>query len=166
MIAYEESAAVDQTNNPYHVPPAPGADTAPRYPPKLANAVARLKESACPGATHWVYMLAYARRGVFYIDMARSHSEIHAFCTGNQNEQRHMLGQRQLKPLRLVLTEAFVLEADAKRRCAELQAMPHAWQRRLVDQANPEWLDLDALVIGFPWVCCVEEDGLAKFSAM
>ena len=113
-----------------------------------------------------MYVLAYARRGVFYIDVARSHKEIFTFCMDNQNEQQRTLGKRQWKPLRLVLSEAFVSDADAQRRCAELRAMPHAWQRRMVDEANPEWLDLDQLIIGFPWVSCVQEDGLAPFSAM
>lgn len=157
---------MDQTNNPYYVPPESEEDNAARYPPKLASALAQMKESPCPGATHWVYVLAYARCGDFYIDVARSHKDIREVCFGNQDEQRRVLGERQWKPLRLVLTEAFVSETDAGRRYAELRAMPHAWLRRLVDEANPEWLDLDQLVIGFPWACRVGEHGLTPFASM
>lgn len=157
---------MDQTANPYCQPTESEEDAATRYPPKLANALARMKASRCPGATHWVYILAYARRGDFYINVARNHKEIYEFCFGNQDEQRRILGERQCKPLRLVLTEAFASAAEARRRCAELRAMPQVWQRRMVDDANPEWLDLDQLIIGFPWVSCVREDGLAPFAPM
>jgi predicted GIY-YIG superfamily endonuclease len=157
---------VDQTANPYCQPTESEEEAATRYPPKLADALARMKARPCPGTTHWVYVLAYARRGTFYIDVACSHKDIYAFCFENQEQQRRMLGERQWKPLRLVLTEAFVSAADARLRCAELRAMPHVWQRRMVDEANPEWLDLDQLIIGFPWVCSVGEDGLAPFAPM
>lgn len=157
---------MDQTNNPYYIQPGSEEDTAAWFPPKLADALARMKEVPCPGATHWVYLLAYARSGDFYIDVACSLSEICLFCYRNRDEQLHMLGERQCKPLRLVLTEAFVSEAEARRRCAELRAMPHAWQRRVVDDANPEWLDLDHLIIGFPWVGSVGEHGLTSFASM
>jgi predicted GIY-YIG superfamily endonuclease len=157
---------VDHSSNPYYQPTESEEDPVLRYPPKLADALARMKEQFCPGATHWVYVAAYARRGDFYIDVARNHKEMYAFCFENQEQQRRRLGERQWKPLRLVLMEAFVSQADARRRVAELRAMPHAWQRRIVDEANPEWLDLDQLIVGFPWVCCVGEDGLASFSSM
>jgi predicted GIY-YIG superfamily endonuclease len=167
MDHIQGKAVVDQTKNPYYTPLEADADITTRYPAKLEDAVARMKQTApCPGATHWVYVLAYARSGVFYIDVAARHSDINEFCYANQDEQLRVLGEQQQKPLRLVLTEAFVSEADAQRRCDELRAMPHAWQRRLVDEANPEWLDLDQLLIGLPWVCHVGEDGLALFASM
>jgi predicted GIY-YIG superfamily endonuclease len=157
---------VDHSSNPYYQPTESEEDPALRYPPKLADALARMKEHPCPGAMYWVYVAAYARSGDFYIDVARSHKDMYAFCFQNQEQQRRRLGERQCKPLRLVLTEAFLSEAEARRRCLELRAMPHAWQRRIVDDANPEWLDLDQLIVGFPWVCRVGEDGLAPFSPM
>lgn len=41
-------------------------------------------------------------------------------------------------------------EEVAYQRCAEIKAMPHAWQRRMVDRFNPQWLSMANELIAFP----------------
>jgi hypothetical protein len=47
LIASEENTAVDQTANPYCQPTESEEDAATRYPPKLADALARMKARPC-----------------------------------------------------------------------------------------------------------------------
>lgn len=40
--------------------------------------------------------------------------------------------------------------AAAQARANEIRRWTHAWQRRLVETLNPQWLDLAAYALGFP----------------
>lgn len=132
-------------------------------PIPLVNVRHRVAHAMSAGHTHLAYLLAFARRADFYIGTARDHQEIHALCLANHQQQEHLYGQRQVKPLRPVWLEGFHSEADAMRRCDALRALPHAWQRRVVDGFNPEWIDLDHVITEFPFPFCVREQGAAPF---
>ena len=150
------------TFNPYYTP----QPARPRTPSEHAKArmLNRLAARSQPGSACLVYLLAHARRADYYIDVARDFPEIHRFALDNCDLQLRLFGTKQAARLRLVWCEAFSDEAEARQRCAEVRALPHAWQRRLVDQFNPDWLDLDELMIGFPWLNCVGERGLIPFA--
>lgn len=150
------------TFNPYYTP----SPARPRTPTDQAKArmLDRLASRSQPDSICLVYLLAHARRADYYIDVARDFAEIHRFALDNCDQQLRLFGTKQAARLRLVWCEAFADEAAARQRCAEVRALPHAWQRRVVDQFNPDWLDLDELMIGFPWLCCVGERGLTPFA--
>lgn len=135
-------------------------------PSELAQSqmLARLAERQHPDSTHIVYVLSHARRAACYIDIAREYLDILGVASDNLNRQLHLLGEPQASRLRLVWLEEFRDEAEARRRLAELRALPHAWQRRLIDQFNPEWLDLEELQMGFPFLRSVGEDGATPFT--
>ena len=40
-------------------------------------------------------------------------------------------------------------EVSVQLRCAEIKRMPHAWQRRIVDRLNPQWLSMANELIAF-----------------
>jgi predicted GIY-YIG superfamily endonuclease len=150
------------TFNPYYTPsPARPCTPTDRAKSRMLD---RLAARSQPDSAHLVYLLAHARRADYYIDVARDFAEIHRFALDNCDRQLRLFGTKQAARLRLVWCEAFGDEAAARQRCAEVRALPHAWQRRLVDQFNPDWLDLDELMIGYPWLCCVGERGLTPFA--
>jgi predicted GIY-YIG superfamily endonuclease len=135
-------------------------------PGELAQSqmLARLAERQHPDSTHIVYVLSHARRAACYIDIARDYPDILGVASDNLNRQLRLFGEPQANRLRLVWLEEFHDEVGARHRLAELRALPHAWQRRLIDQFNPEWLDLEELRMGFPFLRSVREDGATPFT--
>jgi predicted GIY-YIG superfamily endonuclease len=148
--------------NPYYTPMQ--ATPCSPFEQAKAHMLDRLSSHGRPDSTHITYLLAHARRATYYISVARDYREVYRFTRENCDQQRRHLGDRQTSRLRLVWCDEFHDEAEARQRCTELRALPHAWQRRLVDQFNPDWLDLDELLIGFPWLSCVGECGPTPFT--
>jgi putative endonuclease len=109
------------------------------------------------------YLMAYAKRKEFYIDCTRDFDSIWSAKSAIHLEQERTLGKDNMKPLLIVWYESFSSEAQARARCAEIKAMPHAWQRRLVDSSNPDWVDLWDEVTGYPFAAYrVDEEGLVR----
>jgi predicted GIY-YIG superfamily endonuclease len=150
------------THNPYERAIS-DEQTRALNPIPLVNMRSQVAQVMDAGHTHLAYLLALARREDFYIGAACEHQEIYALCLANHQQQEGMYGQRQVKPLRLVWLEAFDTEVDALRRCDALRALPHAWQRRVVDAFNPEWIDLDHVITEYPFPFCVHEFGAGPF---
>ncbi len=134
--------------------------------PRLTQTMTQIEPRLCLDATITVYILAYARDGLFYIDVAREYGEIHAARMHLHALHEYHYGPAHLIPLMLVVMEPFEDEATAMRRCAELRAMPQGWQRRVIDAQNPAWLGLDALAIGSVSVCRVGEYGVIPCGAL
>jgi putative endonuclease len=53
-------------------------------------------------------------------------------------------------PCRLVWYEYHQNVRDAMLRLLEIRAFPRAWRMQLVESLNPQWYQLDAMMIGFP----------------
>jgi predicted GIY-YIG superfamily endonuclease len=153
---------MDPTSNPY-IRSAADEATHTQEPAALVTMRHQVSQALGAGDRYLVYLLAFARRADFYVGVARDLRAIYAVCSANHCQQDALYGRRQAKPLRLVWLEGFASEADALRRCHTLRALPHAWQRRVVDAFNPEWIDLDHAVTGFPFTLCVHEHGAVPF---
>jgi putative endonuclease len=143
--------------NRLHAKVSPGAAYA------LRQLDLRIDEQIMAGRSHWVYLLAFARRETFYIDLTDEPKSIYGKCTESIEAQAKVVGVERVKPLRLVWFQTFDDAAAAQARVDELKATPHAWQRQLVDQFNPDWINLDDYMIGFPYLWCVGERGSVLF---
>lgn len=135
-------------------------------PPRLQQAMTQTKAQLCLDATITVYLLAYARSGAFYIDVAHRHGEIHSKRMDLYAIQEQRFAPEQLTPLLLVAIEPFDEATEAWARCAALRAMPQLWQRQIIDARNPDWLDLDALIIGFPYISGIGERSIVSHPAL
>ncbi|WP_029221272.1 endonuclease [Xanthomonas cassavae] len=99
---------------------------------------------------HVVYLLAHARRDAFYIDVASDLAAVTGQCRHLMAQQEATLPRRQVMPLLLVWFEVQNDPAAARARANAIRRWTHAWQRRLVETLNPQWLDLDGYACGFP----------------
>jgi putative endonuclease len=65
----------------------------------------------------------------------------------------------------LVWFEPATDDASATARAKHIRSLPHAWQRRLVDTFNHDWLDLYPYRVGMPlqYINTVGEHGLIKY---
>jgi predicted GIY-YIG superfamily endonuclease len=98
---------------------------------------------------HRVYLLAHSRREAFYIAVASGTAEYKAAWQG-VNAMMSRVPECYRRRPKMVWMEDHATRDEADRRCTEIRALPHAWQRRLVEQKNPAWDDLEALETGFP----------------
>lgn len=95
------------------------------------------------------YILAYARNQTYYVDAATCVREAHLFS-------RRLIQERQARGE--VIREAAVLVwfeqcptlEEAQARAGQVRQWPLRWQRRLVEQLNPQWVCLIDLMDGLP----------------
>lgn len=125
----------------------------------------QLRGQPLPEAVAIVYVLAYARQRRFFVDVAEDVVEANDIRHRIERAQLRQSGKRGLTPLYWVYAECHPSEASAQQRCAEIKAMPHAWQRRIIDRFNPQWLSMANELIAFP--CsrdAVGEEGIVELS--
>ena len=87
-----------------------------------------------------VYILASQRNGTLYIGVTRSlgqRLEQHRAGTGSQFTRRYSV-------TRLVYAETFDRAEDAIAREKQLKGWNRAWKLKLIEAANPHWLELSA----------------------
>ncbi len=113
-----------------------------------------LRGTPLPEPEAVVYMLAYARARPYYVNVASqtifSSSLLNAYENRNAiyRIQKRRYGQHQQTPLYLVYFECHASYDAALARCAEIWAMPHVWQRNLIERFNSEWLNvIDELIV-------------------
>lgn len=115
----------------------------------------RLRGRPLPEPEAIVYMLAYARARPLYIDVASkacSGSLMNAYAhrNGIYRLQKRRYGQARETPLYLVCFECHASYDAAVARCAHIWAMPHVWQRSLIERFNGAWLNVIDELIAFP----------------
>lgn len=124
-----------------------------------------LRGQPLPEAAAIVYVLAFARRQTFYIDVAEDIADAYVFKYLIDRAQQRQYGKNGVTPLYCVYVECHASEDSAQQRCAEIKAMPHAWQRRMIDRFNAEWLSVANELIAFPCsIDCIGEQGLVMLS--
>lgn len=109
-----------------------------------------LRGQPLPDAEAIVYVLAYARQRRLFVDVAQDVVEANDIRHRIERAQLRQSGKRGLTPLYWVYAECHASEDAAYQRCAEIRAMPHAWQRRMIDYFNPAWLSMANELIAFP----------------
>lgn len=109
-----------------------------------------LRGRPLPDAEAMVYVLAYARQRKLFVDVARDVMEANDIRHRFERAQLRQSGKHGLTPLYWVYAECHASEDAAHQRCAEIKAMPHAWQRRIIDHFNPAWLSMANELIAFP----------------
>ncbi len=113
-----------------------------------------------------VYLLAFARGRPYYVNAATSLVNAYANRNGIYRIQKRRYGQHQQTPLYLVYFECHANYDAAVARCAQLWAMPHVWQRNLIEHFNGEWLNVIDELIAFPCSThCIGEEGLEPLHA-
>lgn len=110
----------------------------------------QLRGRPLPDVEAIVYVLAYARQRKLFVDVAQDVVEANDIRHRIERAQLRQSGKRGLTPLYWVYAECHASEDAAYQRCAEIRAMPHAWQRRIVDRFNPKWLSMANELIAFP----------------
>jgi predicted GIY-YIG superfamily endonuclease len=121
----------------------------------------RLRGRPLPDAEAIVYVLAFARRHTFYVDVAKDIGDAIAVKYRIDRAQRRQSGKRGVTPLYCVYIECHASEDAARQCCAAIKALPHAWQRCIIDRFNPAWLSMANELIAFP--CsrdAIGEDGV------
>lgn len=111
----------------------------------------RLRGQPLPDAEAIVYVLAYARQRKLFVDVAQDVVEANDVRHRIERAQLRQSGKRGLTPLFWVYAECHASEDAAYARCAEIKAMSHAWQRRIIDRFNPAWLSMANELIAFPY---------------
>lgn len=112
-----------------------------------------------------VYVLAYARARPYYVNVASNLVNAYANRNGIYRIQKRRYGQDRETPLYLVYFECHASYDAAVARCAHIWAMPHVWQRNLIDRFNDEWLNVIDELIAFPCsIDCIGEQGLVPLS--
>lgn len=122
----------------------------------------QLRGQPLPDAEAIVYVLAYARQRKLFVDVAQDVVEANDIRCRIERAQLRESGKRGLTPLYWVYAECHASEEAAYQRCAEIRAMPHAWQRRIVDRFNPQWLSLANELVVFP----CSRDGIGEDGVM
>ena len=112
--------------------------------------LARLRGQPLPDAEAIVYVLAFARRQTFYVDVAKDIADAIAVKYRIDRAQRRQSGKRGVTPLYCVYVECHASTDTADQRCAAIKALPHAWQRSIIDRFNPAWLSMANELITFP----------------
>lgn len=162
---------------------AVAADLASLTPATLEAETAR-SEVPAPEATTWtldslrgrplpepeavVYMLAFARARPYYVNVASkavSSSLVWAYEEMNwiNRMQKRRYGPEQVTPLYLVYFEPHASYDVAVARCKHIWAMPHAWQRNLIERFNGAWLNVIDELVYFPCSThAVGEQGLVS----
>lgn len=132
----------------------------------------RLRGRPLPEPQALVYMLAFARGQPYYVNVASrtlfSSSLVNAYEEMNwlNRMQKRRYGPEQMTPLYLVYFEPHASYDAAVARCEHIWAMPHVWQRNLIERFNGEWLNVIDELIAFP--CSthyVGEEGLVPLNA-
>jgi predicted GIY-YIG superfamily endonuclease len=116
----------------------------------------RLRGRPLPEPQALVYMLAFARGQPYYVNVASltivSSSLANAYANRNAiyRIQKRRYGQERVTPLYLVYFEPHASYDAAVARCEHIWAMPHVWQRNLIERFNGEWLNVIDELIAFP----------------
>lgn len=111
-----------------------------------------MSEPARPAA----YILAHIRRGPYYVDVA---SSVDAIMSRRQaiNQERIRSGENNMTdPVMAVWFECFDTIEQARARAEQVRALPRPWQRRLIENMNPEWWDQADLHLGLPLDLCYQ----------
>jgi hypothetical protein len=130
----------------------------------------RLRGQPLPEPEAIVYLLAFARARPYYVNVmskAISSSLVRAYEEMNwlNRMQKRRYGPEQMTPLYLVYFEPHASYDAAVARCEHIWAMPHVWQRNLIERFNGAWLNVIDELIAFP--CSthyVGEMGLVAYS--
>jgi putative endonuclease len=88
--------------------------------------------------SYWVYMLASKPRGTFYIGVTNDilgRTERHRGGEGSRFTSRYGVGM-------LVYFEEFADVNEAIQREKSLKRYLRQWKINLIEQANPQWVDL------------------------
>lgn len=97
-----------------------------------------------------VYLLAHARREAFYTDVASDVKDLRKHWELIVRQQQATLPESQMKLPLLVWFETATDRSSALARLEQVRALPHPWQRRLVETMNPAWLDLHGYFVRLP----------------
>lgn len=157
----EEMAALASARRPR--PAMPAAHVLPANRDEWT--LARLRGQPLPDAAAIVYLLAFARRQTFYVDVAKDIGDAIAVKYRIDRAQQRQSGKRGVTPLYCVYIECHASADTAEQRCAAIKALPHAWQRRIVADFNPAWLNMANELITFP--CsrdAIGEDGVVMLT--
>jgi putative endonuclease len=113
-----------------------------------------------------VIILAFARQQPFYIDVADDIHGVHHIKRKIYEDQQALRGETAITPMFCVYLEYHTSKESAHARCEQIKTLPHAWQRRLVDTFNDQWLNVEDELIGFPFkgARCVGEKGIVKIA--
>jgi predicted GIY-YIG superfamily endonuclease len=142
----EEMAALASTRRPRPAMPAGHVLSANRDDWTLAH----LRGQPLPDAEAIVYVLAFARRQTFYVDVAKDIADAIVVKYRIDRAQQRQFGKRGVTPLYCVYIECHASQDTAEQRCAAIKALPHAWQRCIIDRFNPAWLSMANELIAFP----------------
>ena len=88
--------------------------------------------------TYHVYILASRRNGTLYTGVT---GDLAARCSQHRNGQRSQFTARY-GVHRLVHAEAFADISEAIAREKAIKKWRRAWKLELIEQGNPQWLDL------------------------
>jgi putative endonuclease len=95
------------------------------------------------GASHYdVYILASGRHGTLYIGVTndlRTRLELHRSGRGSEFVKKYGVH-------RLVHVETFASPQEAIAREKQLKNWHRDWKTRLIEENNPDWSDLSALL--------------------
>ncbi len=111
-----------------------------------------------------VCILANVRRGPYWVDVAPGGAAMESLAR-NHTLRRRMKGEAVSEgdvvlPVWYAACECM---AEAERRAEDLRRWSPLWQRSLIEQTNPQWLDLGAMAIGLPVALVTalpEEEGM------
>lgn len=86
----------------------------------------------------YVYLLASHKNGTLYC----GHTDDIAFRTWNHKKGRGSVFTRKYGVTRLVWYELHGTREAAKNREYQIKKWERAWKIRMIEETNPEWLDL------------------------
>ena len=95
-----------------------------------------------PGSPCIAYMLAHLRRGPYYAGIAPDLWTLEARVSMLMYQRSQSSGMDHYDPALPVWLETHVDEQAARERIAQIQGWPLRWQRRLIESANPDWLNV------------------------
>lgn len=108
-----------------------------------------------------VCLLANARCGPYWVDVVPSLRAMDRLARAYT--QRNIMPGKEVTARDVVLIvwydDTCANESEAEIRAEELRRWPPLWQRGLIEQTNPQWLDMAADAAGFParWVTTLPE---------
>jgi hypothetical protein len=105
-----------------------------------------------------VCILAMTRRGPYWVDVAPSLSALAGLAS--QYTRRDLLPGEEVSLRDVVLVawyEAYASRAEAEFRADEVRQYSPLGLRSLIEYSNPQWLDMGAEAVGFPWPTTLPE---------
>jgi predicted GIY-YIG superfamily endonuclease len=93
-------------------------------------------------AERWlVYLMACQRGRPYIIGVGRDIEQIGYDCFEHKSRIMWLANRYSRDPFLLMWYEAATGRDQALTRAAQIRRWPHAWQRRLVETSNPQWLE-------------------------